>query len=349
MNSVERFYATVERKATDRPACWLGVPTEEATVRLCEFYGVQNGNELKRVCGDDIFSVEIPYRGGECNALHSVFDWYMGQRSMTEENRTLTADGCFADCESIEDIEKIGFKWPDARKGISLEECRKVLQAAPGDKAILGMVWAGHFQQTCAAFGMENALANMLTEPEIVHYVDDRVVDFYEDALRIFWEATNGKIDAVLIGDDMGRQQNLMISPELVKEFVIPGTERLVRLAHSYKIKVIYHSCGSILDAIPLLLDIGIDVLHPIQAKARGMDVQNLKEKFGDELSFCGGVDTQELLPHASEEEIRKEVARLRALFPSGLILSPSHEAVQKDVPPESIKAMLDEATRVYE
>ena len=96
----------------------------------------------------------------------------------------------------------------------------------------------------------------------------------------------------------MGSQLDLMISPEMVKEFVIPGAKRLIELAHSYGVKVIYHSCGSIIRAIPMLIEAGVDAIHPIQALAVGMDPENLKEKFSDQVSFCGGVDTQDLLPN---------------------------------------------------
>ena len=77
MNSIERFYATVERKPVDRPACWLGDPTPAEAKRLCEFYKVPDVKALKRVCGDDFYAVEIPYHSPTCNAIFAAFDWYM--------------------------------------------------------------------------------------------------------------------------------------------------------------------------------------------------------------------------------------------------------------------------------
>ena len=112
--------------------------------------------------------------------------------------------------------------------------------------------------------------------------------------------------------------------------------------------KVIYHSCGSIIRAIPMLIEAGVDVIHPIQALAKGMQPENLKEKFGGTVSFCGGVDTQELLPNGTPEQVMEKVKYLRTLFPTGLIISPSHEAIQSDVPPANIKAMFAEAQKIY-
>ena len=195
---------------------------------------------------------------------------------------------------------------------------------------------------------MQTCLMNMVAEPEMVHAVDDKIVAFYEKALKIFLENTKGNVQAVLIGDDMGSQRGLMISPDLIREFVIPGAKKLIDIIPSYGAKVIYHSCGSIVEAIPLLIEAGVDAVHPIQAKAAGMQPANLKEKFDGQVSFCGGVDTQDLLPNGTPEQVQEAVKMLRGYFPTGLIVSPSHEAIQIDVPPANIKALFDEATKIY-
>lgn len=348
MNSVERFYATIAHQPVDRPACWLGDPTPAAAEKLCKYYGVADIKELKRVCGDDFYAVEIPYHSPTCNAIFAAFDWYMNGSNVDVEHRTLTADGCFCDCEDVEDAIAVNFPWPDPEKYIDPALCRQLVDEAPEGKTVMGMMWACHFQDTCAAFGMQTALMNMVSEPELVHYVDDHIVDFYVKALKIFLEATKGKIHAILIGDDIGSQRSLMISPKLVSEFVIPGAKKLIELAHSYGVKVLYHSCGAISEAIPLLIEAGVDIIHPIQAKAAGMQPEILKEKFGGQVAFCGGVDTQDLLPHGTTEQVRAKVKELRTIFPTGLIVSPSHEALQDDVPPENVKALFDEANVLY-
>jgi uroporphyrinogen decarboxylase len=97
-----------------------------------------------------------------------------------------------------------------------------------------------------------------------------------------------------------------------------------------------------------MLIEAGVDAIHPIQSLAVGMEPEGLKEKFGEKVSFCGGVDTQNLLPYGTPEEVMDNVKYLRKLFPTGLIISPSHEAIQADVPPANIKAMFDEAQKIY-
>ena len=345
MNSLERFYATVNREPVDRPAAWLGMPDIFAQPALFKHYGVENFHELKLAVGDDFYAVEVPYESPNASAIYAAFDWYM-DGNVDAEERTLTTPGCFAEAEELEDLEF--FQWPDPAKYIDVEECKRRVALAPDDKVCLGMMWSAHFQDTCAAFGMENALMNMIANPEIYEAVDAKIMEFYLKANEIFYEATKGRLNVVLIGNDMGSQRGLMLSPDMVRRFIIPGCKKLVEQAHSYGLKVIYHSCGSIVDIIPDLIEAGVDIIHPIQALAAGMEPQGLKEKFGDKVSFCGGVDTQDLLVNGTPEDVQKKVKELRTIFPTGLIISPSHEAILPDIPPANIQALFDEAQKVY-
>lgn len=345
MNSLERFYATVNREPVDRPAAWLGMPDIFAQPALFKHYGVENFHELKLAVGDDFYAVEVPYESPNASAIYAAFDWYM-DGNVDAEERTLTTPGCFAEAEELEDLEF--FQWPDPAKYIDVEECKRRVALAPDDKVCLGMMWSAHFQDTCAAFGMENALMNMIANPEIYEAVDAKIMEFYLKANEIFYEATKGRLNAVLIGNDMGSQRGLMLSPDMVRRFIIPGCKKLVEQAHSYGLKVIYHSCGSIVDIIPDLIEAGVDIIHPIQALAAGMEPQGLKDKFGDKVSFCGGVDTQDLLVNGTPEDVQKKVKELRTIFPTGLIISPSHEAILPDIPPANIQALFDEAQKVY-
>jgi uroporphyrinogen decarboxylase len=142
------------------------------------------------------------------------------------------------------------------------------------------------------------------------------------------------------IGNDFGSQNGLMLSPDLLRELVFPGTKKLIDQAHSYGLKVIHHSCGAVAEIIPDLIELGVDVIHPIQALATGMEPQNLKSRFGGKVSFCGGVDAQNLLVNGSPEELASKVRELCEIFPTGLIISPSHEAILPDIPPANIEAL---------
>ncbi len=345
MNSRERFFATINREPVDRPAAWLGMPDIKAQPALFAHYGVKNMHELKLAVGDDFYAIEVPYQSPTASAIFAAFDWYM-DGNVDADERTLTADGCFKDAEEVEDLDF--FQWPDPEKYIDVAECRRRVEAAPEDKVRLAMCWSAHFQDTCASFGMETALMNMLSNPEIYEAVDEKIVSFYLKANEIFFEATKGKLDAVLIGNDMGSQRGLMLSPQCVRDFIIPGCKKLVDQAHAYGLKVIYHSCGSIAQVIPDLIEAGVDVVHPIQALAAGMEPDRLKQQFGNQVAFCGGVDTQDLLVNGTPEMVQAKVKELRTIFPTGLVISPSHEAIMEDVPPANIHALFEEAQKVY-
>ena len=188
---------------------------------------------------------------------------------------------------------------------------------------------------------------NMIANPEIYQAVDNKITEFYLRANEHIYESCKGLIDTVIFANDFGSQTGLMLSRDMIHKFVMPNSKRLVDQAHSYGLKVIYHSCGAIFDAIPELIDIGVDFVHPMQATATGMGPQRLKDAYGDKVSFCGGVDIQELLPNGTPEQVRAKVRELREIFPTGHVVSPSQGSILDDVPPENIMAMLDEALKV--
>lgn len=341
MDHIGRFYATVERKAVDRPCTWLGLPHPTAHENLCEYFGVKSIDELIVKLDDDIAPVEIPYHSPTSDTIWAAFDFAKGGK-IDEEHRTLNSPGFF---EDITDPARVDdFDWPDPSRYIEPDECRGVVENVPEGRAVLGVIWSSHFQDVCASFGMENAFIQMHAAPDMFRAVIERILDFYLTANEIFYSATKGKLNAVLIGDDFGAQTGLLLSPEMLREFTFPGTRKLVAQAKSYGLKVIHHSCGSIRDVIGDLIEAGVDVIHPIQASASGMEPQGLKDDFGDRLSFCGGVDAQNLMVNGTPQQVKEKVFELKKIFPTGLIISPSNEAILPDTPPASVEAMFDAA-----
>lgn len=338
MNSQERFLATLERRPVDHPAGWLGIPDRGALPGLFKHFGVSDLAGLKRAVGDDLWPIEVPYRHPPANHIACAFDF-----SPPDEygERTLTKSGWFAgrtDPACVRD-----FRWPDPRDHMSVEACRAAIEEVPEGYARMGVLWSAHFQDACAAFGMENALMAMLDEPALFQAVLDRILGFYLEANAIFYEAARGRVDVVLIGNDFGCQTGLLVRPGLLRQFVFQGTKRLVDQAHAHGIRVIHHSCGAIRDILPDLVALGSDAIHPIQALAVGLEPERLKAEFGGSVSFCGGVDAQELMVRGTPDAVRKKVRELRKIFPTGLIISPSHEAILPDTPPANVEALFDE------
>jgi uroporphyrinogen decarboxylase len=337
MDHKERFYATVARQSVDRPASWLGLPDPKAVPNLLKYFGAKYINEVRTIIDDDLYPVSLPYHSPVSDAIEMAFDFAHKGKS-DPEHRTLNSPGFF---ENVTDPARVeDFDWPVPEDHIDPEECREVVKNAPDDRIKLGVIWSAHFQDTFAAFGMENACIQMMMAPDVVHAVTERIIDFYLRANEIFYEATKGDLDAILIGNDFGGQTGLLVSPDMVRDFAFPGTRKLVNQAKDYGLKVIHHSCGSIYDIIPDLIDIGVDAIHPMQVRANNMEPQRLKDEFGEKVAFVGGVDAQYNLVQEGPEVISHEVQQLKALFPTGLIISPSHEAILPDVDPANIDAL---------
>ncbi len=136
----------------------------------------------------------------------------------------------------------------------------------------------------------------------------------------------------------------------MLEEFVYPHLRKHFSLAHEYGIKVMFHSCGAVREIIPELIELGVDILNPLQAGAAGMEPAGLKEEFGSSLCFHGSLDTQKTLPFGSAKDVREEVKkRIEILSPGGgFILAPTHN-FQENTPLENILAMYETAIRAGE
>ncbi len=323
------------RGATDNGQRAMALPA------LFAHFGVGSMEGLKRRLNDDIWPVEVPYHHPPANHIACAFDF--AKDTGDYEHRTLTSPGHFEDMTDPAAVED--FPWPDPREHMYAAECRAAVAAVPADFARLGIMWSAHFQDACAAFGMENALMTLLTAPEMFQAVIDSITRFYLEANAIFYDAAGDRLDAVLIGNDLGSQSGLMLSPELIREFVLPGTRQLVAQAKARGYKVIHHSCGAVREIIPDLIAAGVEAIHPIQALAVGMEPKGLRHDFGDRVAFCGGVDAQNLLVNGAPEQVQEKVRQLHRILPTGLIIAPSHEAILPDIPPANIAALLQTAT----
>ncbi|MBK8023489.1 MAG: hypothetical protein IPK19_19170 [Chloroflexi bacterium] len=196
--------------------------------------------------------------------------------------------------------------------------------------------------------GMSTFLADMAMEPDIPRYIMEKLTDIYVELTRRVLEVAADRLDAVYFYDDVASQKSLLISRNMWNEFIRPCHERIIAVAKQYDMPVIYHSDGALRPLIPDLLDMGISVLNPIQADAKGMEPEGLKADFGDRLSFHGGIDIIKTLPRGTVEDVRAEVReRIRVLGKDGgYVLCSSHH-IQSDTPLENVLAMYDTALRV--
>jgi uroporphyrinogen decarboxylase len=196
--------------------------------------------------------------------------------------------------------------------------------------------------------GFEAWLIRVAKDPEFVEALLEKITDIAMVLDRVGLEATAKYLQIFKIsGDDFGMQTGPLYSPKTFRTLFLPHLRRRWKAAREYldqvnpSIQILFHSCGGIRPLIPDLLDIGLQILDPVQPRAHGMDSAGLKQEFGDRLTFHGGVDEQHVLPFGTEVEVEEEVClRLRSFGPGGgYILAPSH-FVQADTPPANIVAM---------
>jgi uroporphyrinogen decarboxylase len=201
------------------------------------------------------------------------------------------------------------------------------------------------FESSWYMRGFEQFFMDLVLQPELAHAIMDRVCDFFCEHFRRILSAVPGQIDLVFTADDIGGQNGLLMSLDMWAEHLKPYHQRLNGVIHGLGARVIYHTDGAVMEAVPGLIEQGIDVLQALQFDAAGMDPVALKKGYGDRLCFEGGVSVQKTLPFGTPEEVHREVAeRIEVLGAGGgYILGPSH-AIQAGTPPENIVALFDAA-----
>lgn len=206
----------------------------------------------------------------------------------------------------------------------------------------------GILQDGAWLLGFENWFTILLSNQNMANRIMDKILEFHIG----YWDAMLSRIgkfvQIVVIGDDLGTQDNLFVSPVLFKQLIKPRYKKLIDFIKSKaNVKVLLHSDGAIKDIIPDLIDVGVDILNPIQVSAKGMgDTKLLKEIFGEKIVFWGGgCDTQKILPFGTKEDVEKEVVRrINDLKPGGgFVFAPVHN-IQPEVPIENVITLYETA-----
>ncbi|MEA1964079.1 MAG: uroporphyrinogen decarboxylase family protein [Candidatus Aerophobetes bacterium] len=247
---------------------------------------------------------------------------------------------------TVNDLKKI--KWPDPHlparfEGLE-EETKRLYQET--DYALIVNVTGSIFEFSWYLRGYENFMMDLIINPSFASALMDRMLEFQ---IGLFEEILNrvGKyVQVVQCGDDITTQNGPAISIEVYRKLVKSRQKKLFQFIKSKTdAKLFYHSCGSVYSFIPDLIEIGIDILNPIQVSAKDMETKRLKREFGKDISFWGGIDTQHILPFGSPAQVREEVKkRIDELAPGGGYILNSVHNLQADVPPENIVAMFETA-----
>jgi len=250
---------------------------------------------------------------------------------------------------TLEALERYDWPRPDPQEyNARLGEQAKTLYEQT-DYALVGsaVIGGGIFEQPARTIGLENFLMALLKEPEFADRLMERITDIYIESCNNYLDEVGPYLQVFTFWDDVCTQNGWLIHPELYRKIIKPKEKRLLEAVRKKTdAKFFYHSCGATFDLIPDLIEIGFDILNPVQVSARGMDSKRLKETFGKDITFWGGgVDTQQILPFGGVQEVIDEVKRrIDDLAPGGGFVFAAVHNIQAFVPPENIVAVFDTA-----
>ena len=236
------------------------------------------------------------------------------------------------------------FPWPDLRDTSRVRGIRqKALGFHERGYAIaLGSVGGRIFEQAQWLRGMANFMEDLLVNVEFAEALMDRLVAIQKDFFDTVLAEIGDLLEVICMGDDLATQRGLMLSPDTYRRLVKPRQAEVYRhVKQRCRAKIMHHSCGAVVPFVDDLVEIGVDILNPVQPLAEGMDREGLKKRFGKNLCFWGGVDEQKVLPFGGVADVKREVQQAVDSLGrgGGYVLSAAHN-VQPDVPPENIVAM---------
>jgi len=381
MNSRERVITALEHGEADRIPFDLGSTlvtgiTRNAYVRLAEHLGQEVGEvelcdvvqQLAVVSDSVLEKLEVDVRGVVPNIVRKgpAIEQVEGGEGFTDEwgvRWRRPKGGLYFDIVgspfSGETNEKgiDEFAWPDASDpalfaGLA-ERAKEYYER--GYAVILENICAGVFEMCCRVRGAEQFYMDLAMNPDIACRLMDKFVELKIEYYKTAAEVLGEYVQLVREVDDMAGQEALLVSPGMYRELIKPRHKQLFEAQRKYfpsPFYVFFHSDGAIYDIIPDFIEIGVDVLNPVQLTAKGMDAAKLKQEFGKDLTFWGGgVDTQNILPRGTPEQVKANVTdRIRQLAPGGGFVFAMVHNVQDDVPAKNLAAMIEafQAAREY-
>lgn len=345
MTSRERLLTAVANQQPDRIPLDIWA-TEEVWAKLQQHFGTRDNAAIMERLHVDTFASVGPVYVGPPIPTHpdGIVEDFWGLRSRPVQYATGTyMEQChnpLAFVRTVADLDQ--YPWPSA-DWFDFSTIREQCEAQR-DRAIMAGA-ACPFYQYNLIRGLEQSLLDLAENPELAHAIVDRICAFLYDYEERLLEAGGGLIDVTQLTDDFGSQTGLLLSPAMFDEFFLPHYRRLARLMHDHGARIFHHDDGAMWELIPRLIEVGIDVLNPVQYRCGPVDLDWLKNTYGHRLAFHGGVDNQEVLPFGSVEDVRAEVRKCISTLGrgGGYILAPCHN-LQAVTPVENILAMYETA-----
>jgi len=380
MNSRERVNTTLNHKEPDKVPIDLGGNQSsihiKAYKKLLEYLEIDDENvqyadfvqQIVRPCDKVLerFSIDVryvkplggmvrvqdmePQYEGKYVGLYDQFGVFWGNDAKKDLDEILYYDPVihpFADFKSVSDIRD--YDWPNGRDKTpfnGLTEYAKNLR--DNTDFALSTPPVGCIYEYCTfLFGFIKTLRYLRTKPELLIAAMEGLLKYWTDYVTTFLDEVGRYLDIICINGDLAEQAGPIMSVKLYENMIKPIERKLSKKIHELvETKINYHSCGSVSQFIPHFAEIGYDAINPVQISAYDMEPCSLKKRFGDIMSFWGGLcNSQKTLPFGTPEQIREEVRRnFECLKPGGGFVASNIHNITAEVPPQNIVAMFDAA-----
>ena len=249
----------------------------------------------------------------------------------------------------IEDIAKMQLPDPnDDRLYYGIKDKARDLYESSPYAIVADFCVPGVYETSQKLRGYEQLACDLLIDEELITALYDRLFELQKAFFKRYLSEVGKYVQAIGYADDLGMQDRLQMSPQTYQNIIKPYHKKIFGFIHEQAdVKIMLHSCGAIEPIIDDLIDAGVDILNPLQTRAAGMSPELLKNKYGDRITFWGGIDEQQTLPFGSRDEIEAEVKKMLEIMgkDGGYILAPSHN-IQEDTKPENVIAMFEAAKR---
>jgi uroporphyrinogen decarboxylase len=336
MTSRERVFRSMARQETDRVPVDVELTGEMRDILLNHFHFSED-EEIFRLFGRDFRRVGPKYVGPKCIAKNGEPSDVFGVVSGGPTYADTIGFRPFAHVESVAEV--LEHPWPDP----GWWDCSEIEAQCEKNReyAVTGGEWSPFFCQACNMTGIGRFLELMLEAPEIADAILSHIVDVYVAISRRQFEAAKGKIDIFFVGDDYGGKNGMLMSPGLWRRLIRPQVARIYALSDEYDLHMMQHSCGSIRPVIGDMIDLGLEILDPVQIAAANMAPDELKQEFGAKLTFHGAVNTEQTLPFGTPREVEEETRYLmNTLGGDGGYIVCGSQYLQSDIPVDNVIAM---------
>lgn len=329
MTPRQRVWQAIRHMEPDRVPWQIGCTTP-ARRKLQEYFGTQ---ALDEVLGNHL----AKYRPRAPDALVEVRPGYWRDEFGVVWNRTVDPDIGVVEVYPLRSRSLEGVAWPDPHDPRRYAALPQFLEENHDRFCYVSMSFS-LFERAWTLRSMPELLVDMLEAPRFVDQLLDRLTEFN---LGILGEVLRWPVDGVLFGDDWGQQRGLLFGRRLWQRFIKPRLAEMYAVVRRAGKAVMIHSCGKVQELFPELIELGLDVFNPFQPDV--MDPLEMKWRYGERLTFFGGVSVQSLLPRGAPQQIRDEVRRLRDAVGrgGGFILAPSHD-MPGDIPLENMVALVE-------